>query len=129
MSKRRILVVDDDPGQREISREYLESAGYCVSEAATGKLAVDALTKNSFDAVMTDLRMPAASGEALIQWILVNQPAMKSRILIATGDVMSPGLGAFTRNIGLTVLAKPYHCAQLLDAIRPIIETETEIAS
>lgn len=116
-----ILIVDDDPNLRELSRAFLEGAGYDVTEAETGKIAVEALRSGSFDAVMTDLRMPAASGEALIQWILVNKPALKSRILIATGDLMSPGLKAFAKINGIPVLPKPYMRADILSAIARIV--------
>src|SRR5437867_2925892 len=107
MPASRILVVDDDPNLREISRVFLEEAGFIVSEAESGRLAAEAIMRESFDAVVTDLRMPTASGEALIQWILLHRPGMKSRILVVSGQGLSPELGAFVSRTGIAFLSKP----------------------
>jgi CheY-like chemotaxis protein len=120
MQAGNILVVDDEPTLRRFSRRVLEHAGYRVSEASNGKFAVEALMKEGFDVITTDLRMPAASGETLIQWILAHQPDMRSRILIITGDPMSKDLRAFVSNVGIPVLSKPYTAEELLTAIRGV---------
>src|SRR5436190_9309822 len=117
MPASRVLVVDDEPNLREISRVFLEDAGFTVSEAESGRLAAEAIVREAFDAVVTDLRMPTASGEALIQWILLNRPAMKTRILVVSGEGLSPELAAFVSRTGITFLAKPYVRDQLLDAV------------
>jgi CheY-like chemotaxis protein len=129
MQKGRILVVDDDPMLRELSRCFLEPEGYTVSEAASGKLAAEALMKEGFDVITTDLRMPAASGETLIQWILAHQPHMRPRILIITGDPMAKDLRALLDKLGIPVLPKPYSRDQLLAAIRRVTESSTNEAS
>lgn len=124
-----VLIVDDDPCLREISRHFLEADGYCVSEAASGKLAAEALMKDSFDVITTDLRMPAASGETLIQWILVRHPRMLSRILIVTGAPVSEEFEAFTSKLRIPVLRKPYEEAELRGAVYKIIESNSHQAS
>ena len=129
MQTGRILVVDDEPMLRELSRCFLEPKGYTVSEAASGKLAAEALMKDGFDVITTDLRMPSASGETLIQWILAHQPHMRSRILIITGDPMAKDLLALVTRLGIPILPKPYSSDQLLAAVRRVIQSNTSEAS
>jgi CheY-like chemotaxis protein len=126
METGRILIVDDEPIQRELSRLHLERAGYTVSEAASGKLAAEALTNGVFDVIATDLRMPAASGETLIQWILAHKPDMRSRILIVTGDPMAEDLSVLVGRLGIPVLGKPYRREELLSAIRRVHSVRPE---
>jgi CheY-like chemotaxis protein len=118
---RRILVIDDEPEVRTLSRKMLEMAGYRVSEAASGQLAAEALMNDTFDAILTDLRMASGSGETLIQWILLNRPLLGSRILIVTGDPRAKPLLAFVSRINIPMLSKPYTRAQLLDAVAKLI--------
>jgi len=129
METGRILVVDDEPTLRKLSRRVLEREGYTVSEAESGKLAAEALMKDGFDVITTDLRMPTAGGETLIQWVLVNQPHMRSRILIITGVPMSEDLRAFVGSVGIPVLRKPYRAKELLAAVRRVTQSGPKEAS
>src|SRR5207245_1352808 len=52
----RILVVDDEPGIRDLAKWELGERGFEVSEAADGQRAVEALGKASFDVVISDVR-------------------------------------------------------------------------
>ena len=61
-----VLVVDDEKGQREILKTILESEGYDAGAAASGAEAVDAVQKNNFDLVITDLKMPGMDGHELL---------------------------------------------------------------
>lgn len=121
MASRRILVVDDEPAVRSLNRQFLESAGYQVFEAGSGQAAAEAIMKESFDAILTDLRMGYGSGETLIQWILLNQPAMGARILIVTGDPKARPLLAFISRIRIPLVSKPFSRSQLLDAVEKLL--------
>jgi len=60
----RILLVEDNPVNREVALELLGRAGAMVSVAANGQLALDALRRASFDAVLMDCQMPVLDGYA-----------------------------------------------------------------
>ena len=62
-----ILVADDEPGIRTSLAEVLRDAGYRVEAAADGGAALEALEKNDFSVVVTDLRMPGADGLAVLR--------------------------------------------------------------
>lgn len=62
MSKGDILVVDDDREMRVSLAHLLEQAGYSVTMARDGEQALAALGRDDFDAVLSDVRMPAMDG-------------------------------------------------------------------
>lgn len=64
-SKFRILLVDDNPLNREIAQDILTHIGFNVEEAENGQEAVDALKKvgaGYFDIVLMDIQMPVMNG-------------------------------------------------------------------
>lgn len=60
-----VLVVDDEPGIREIARAYLEADGFTVREASTGRLALDAALTQMPDLIVLDLMLPDMGGEEI----------------------------------------------------------------
>lgn len=60
-----VLVVDDEPGIREIARAYLEAAGFTVREAGSGQLALDAALTQMPDLIVLDLMLPDLGGEEI----------------------------------------------------------------
>lgn len=61
-SDRRVLVVDDEPVNREIIRLMLELAGLVVDMAGNGREAVTKASQADYDIVLMDLRMPELDG-------------------------------------------------------------------
>ncbi len=66
---KKILVVDDEELLREILIEDLTENGADVSGAANGTVAIDMVKSQTFDAVITDARMPGGNGVVLIRAI------------------------------------------------------------
>jgi len=62
----RILVVDDEDYMREVVRQALENAGFEVDEAADGKIALSTLRQYPYNVIITDLRLPGLTGEAIL---------------------------------------------------------------
>jgi sigma-B regulation protein RsbU (phosphoserine phosphatase) len=64
----RILVVDDNPGNREMLIRQLERQGHTVAAAENGRVAIDLLRAEAFDLVLLDLMMPVLDGhETLLE--------------------------------------------------------------
>jgi len=95
----RILVVDDEPGLRAFVAEALEADGHAVAEAADGAAAASRLARESFELMITDLRMPRLDGMALVRQARQEQPEMEVLVLTAYGTVETAveamKLGAF----------------------------------
>src|SRR5437588_12225802 len=70
MTKRHILVADDDAAIRGMLRNFLEMEGYAVSEAQTGGEVVKLISNgHKVDLLLMDLKMPEFSGIDVLQQI------------------------------------------------------------
>ncbi len=128
-SKKKILVVDDDPGLRELLQEYLTSQGYQVATVADGIAMERHLQQDAADLVILDLMLPGEDGLTLARKLKAgsNLPII---MLSARGEDVD-------RIVGLEVgaddyLAKPFNPRELLARIRAVLrrgeekETRTE---
>ncbi len=95
----RILVVDDEDGIREFLAEALGDDGHVTVQAADGVEASKILAGQSFDLLITDLRMPRLDGMALLRKVRAEQPEVEVIVMTAYGSVESAveamRLGAF----------------------------------
>jgi len=67
LSKRRILIIDDDPDIIKLFKLFLEHDGYKVDAYIDPVDALYAFRKNAFDLILLDLKMPKMSGMFLYQ--------------------------------------------------------------
>lgn len=81
--KGNILIVDDEPVVVRSCERILKSEGYTVEGVLSGREAIPKIEKNSFDLVMTDLKMPEMDGITLIRWIRKSRPS--TGIVVITG--------------------------------------------
>jgi len=88
--KPKILVVDDEADLRLTMRRLLEREGYQVRTAANGPEALEALAREAFVAMITDLRMPGMSGEELMDQALSRYgPELAVIVLTGYGTIPS----------------------------------------
>ena len=83
-----ILVVDDEPAQRQLVRAVLEGK-YEISSAAGGEEARRMLSGRGFDLVITDQRMTPMTGIELLAWIREHTPETPVIVLTAYGTIDS----------------------------------------
>ena len=67
MTRKTILVVDDEKSQREILETILSGEGYDVTTASSGEAAMKFVHDRRFDLVLTDLKMTGMSGLDLLK--------------------------------------------------------------
>jgi DNA-binding response OmpR family regulator len=67
LSKRRILIIDDDPDINNLFKLFLEHDGYKVNAYTDPVDALYTFRKNTFDLILLDLKMPKMSGMLLYQ--------------------------------------------------------------
>ncbi len=115
MSRKSILVVDDEKSQREILEMILSGEGYDVTTASSGEAAMKFVANRHFDLVLTDLKMTGMSGLDLLKELTDFDKSIIVLLLTAHGTVDSAvdalRLGAFD------FLQKPYDRDKLLDTI------------
>jgi CheY-like chemotaxis protein len=86
----RVLVVDDNPVNRELASAILTGLGVDVTEAADGAQAVEAAALTPFDVILMDIRMPVLDG-----------PAAAARIRAEAGPNQDIPILAFTADFDL----------------------------
>lgn len=126
MENKKILVVDDDPGMRELLQEYLASQGYEVVAVADGIAMEKYLQQYTVNLVILDLMLPGEDGLSLARKLSArgNLPII---MLSARGEDVD-------RIIGLEVgaddyLAKPFNPRELLARIRAVLRRHDESQS
>jgi DNA-binding NtrC family response regulator len=121
-SRKHILVVDDDPGVREVVRAMLETVGFQVSIAVNGRDALSMLTSGGYDLILTDLVMPEQEGIATIKEIRQVYPDLK---VIAMSGAFG---GDYLRIAGYlgahATLAKPLKLETVLKAIDDVLHSD-----
>ena len=120
-----ILVVDDNPDDRKLFRRMLENAGYSVVESSSGKEALTAVEKTSFQLMTLDLSMPDMDGFDVLREVRSKHPELK--IIVVSGfregsmNKASKSLGAaatLDKNLA-TDLLLPMVCDLLKDLDAP----------
>ncbi|MET0385956.1 MAG: response regulator [Polyangiales bacterium] len=114
----KVLLVDDEPSLRAVYPQVLGN-DYDVSVAATGREALDVLTKRpDFDVILCDLTMPDMDGPALYDELQTMAPQLLPRLLFCSGGLISARLRDFAARIPNAFLDKPI----ALDALCAAIE-------
>jgi len=83
----RILVVDDDPEQRDAVASMVASKGYVPETAQNGEEALEKLGAVSFNAIVTDLFMPVLDGAQLLRTLLERGDLTPAIVLTGFGDI------------------------------------------
>lgn len=84
-----VLIVDDDPYGLSFFRSSLKLSGFRVVTALSAREAQDRVTEmgpDSFDAILTDFRMPDLTGLDLLTWIRRKDPTLGTVIITAQGE-------------------------------------------
>lgn len=79
----RLLVVDDEDALRTVLSNELISAGYDVTSASDGDIAIQELQKSSFDIILLDIKMTRVSGFEVLKFI--RESNIKIKIVMLTG--------------------------------------------
>ena len=85
----RILIVDDDPGFRNLLETILVGEGYGVENAGSVSEALRAGARLKYDLVVADLKLPNGDGLAVLRWWMENMPETPVIMITAFGTVAS----------------------------------------
>jgi CheY-like chemotaxis protein len=85
MTRKKILIVEDETEIREIFSRTLRQAGYEVQEAGHALGAVCAMVRTGADLVLTDIRMPIMDGLALVRELKAHEDTRRVPIVAITG--------------------------------------------
>ncbi|WP_424140231.1 response regulator [Roseomonas chloroacetimidivorans] len=108
-----VLVAEDEPPVAMVIDDSLTDGGFCVTCAPDGLVAVAELATQSFDAVVTDVRMPNLDGVGLVRSILSRYSRMP---IIVLSGYMTPQQRSDLLGLGIpaeALLEKPNGFRQL----------------
>ncbi len=111
----RILLVDDDIQGLATTKKILEHAGFVAETAEDGQAAIERVRKESFDLVISDIRMPRMTGLEFLSALRHSGKTIPVVLMTAYGRVED---AVFAMKLGaVDFLTKPFKRAALLDAV------------
>ncbi|MBI4830594.1 MAG: response regulator [Candidatus Lindowbacteria bacterium] len=105
--KYRVLVAEDDPDCRSAISDILK-AEYSVTAVKDGEEAVQRLSRENYDLLIVDCRMPGLNGVELYRWLLDNRVELQKKVIFMTGDVCVGEIRSFLETTGCQYITKPF---------------------
>ena len=119
--RKQVLVADDEANIRRVISAQLQADGHEVHEVGDGAQAIEALKEHHIDAVVTDLRMGAIDGMAVLRYCQEHCADLPVIMITAYGTidiaVEAMRLGAFD------FVAKPFDLAELRNVVGKALRT------
>ena len=114
--KTQVLIVEDNPGSREMLEEYLTDGDYDVTAARNLRTGIHFLKKNRFDAIISDICLPDGTGYTLINE--ARRRGIRALSIAMSGypypsNVNEPGVTGFDYH-----LTKPLDCDDLCSLLK-----------
>jgi DNA-binding NtrC family response regulator len=113
-----ILIVDDEPVQREMVAGFLKKQGFEVIAADSAERALEFFRQDAFDLVLTDQKMASMSGLELLQAVHAINPETPVILITAFGTIEAAV--AALKQGAIDYLTKPLNLDELLYRIRQV---------
>lgn len=84
----RILVIDDHPHLLEILTYFLRAQGHEIRLCVDGRSGIERLKEETFDLVVTDLRLPDMPGWDVVRYAKTRSPSTPVALMTGSGDVI-----------------------------------------
>jgi CheY-like chemotaxis protein len=122
--RKRILVVDDEPGIATVLVEVLQLDGHMVEMVGNGEAALRKLGGEEYDLILSDIRMPNLDGPTLYREIELRHPRLMRRFIFLTGDIISPEIAQFLEHTGVPYLRKPFTLKMVREVVQRALAEE-----
>jgi len=116
-----VLVVDDDPGVRQVVRLSLELEGYMVKEAGGAEEGLAAVEDEAPDLILLDVMMPHVDGWEMLRRIQERHGAGSIPIVMFSGKVDAQTAAQATARGAQGFVGKPFDPQQLVDQAKQIV--------
>lgn len=118
-TKKKILVVDDEPDVITTLIESLEALGYRADGAGNGVVALEKLEQDTYDLVITDIRMPEKNGIDLLNDIKQKYPHLP--VVMITGYTLAYPPEQAMKEGARGYIAKPFRINQIDELLAKIL--------
>lgn len=123
----KILVVEDDDALCETVAAALREYGHKVELALTGRDALAKLrTRDPYDAIVLDLRLPDMNGLEIVEYIKINRPTLA--LIVASGYLEQEDVLRTAERWPLMMLRKPYATTELIERISLVLAQRRDLA-
>jgi two-component system response regulator HydG len=116
----KLLVVEDDPEMLALLRQHLADEGYLVVTTDKGAEALDRLRTESFDVILTDLKMPGIDGMEILRSARVAQADARVILITAFGSIET-AIQAI-REGAYDYVTKPFRLEEISLLVRKALE-------
>jgi two-component system, NtrC family, sensor kinase len=124
-SGKSVLVIDDEAWILELAAELLRSEGHTVELALGGQQGMEMLSRQRFDVIVSDWKMPGLNGIRLYEHLQATDPESANRVLFMTGDVVSDTFKNFLEAHQLACLSKPFATGEFRAAVAKVFKAAT----
>jgi two-component system response regulator AtoC len=118
----RVLIVDDEHNIRSSLQKYLGLENIESQGAENGAAAMDWLSRESFDAVILDLKLPDTSGQGVLEWMQGRGVSSPAIMISAHGEIADAVQCLKTG--AKDYLVKPFDPAELVIRLRALVENK-----
>ncbi len=108
VSRKRILVVEDEVQIRQLFEDIFREQGHDVQAVSNGRLALDLLDHLTYDLIISDVKMPEIGGPAFYSELKRKGTGLEQRVIFVTGDLMNQDTLHFIENTGCPWIGKPF---------------------
>src|SRR5690349_962944 len=122
-----ILIADDERSIRLMLETGLTLNGFKVTSARTGKEALDAIHRNQFDAVLSDVYMPDLSGLELVENVRASDTRLPIVLMTAQGSLQT-AVDAVARGAN-DFIGKPFEISAVVALLKRYLEARREADS
>ena len=119
VSRRRILVVEDDDDIRRFNAEALTGSGYHVEAAVDGAQGWEALNASRYDLLITDNSMPRVSGVELVK--MLRSEGMTLPVVMVSGTLPPEALNGDSSLQFAATLLKPFTVKELVGTVERVL--------
>jgi two-component system, NtrC family, sensor kinase len=121
---KKVLVIDDEESILQMVREALTPGGYEVDIAADGATGLQRMSEKQYDVALCDWKMPGLNGEQVYERMRAINPALSTRMIFITGDVINERTRKFLEQQNKLCLPKPFTIAEFRAAIKKILSAD-----
>ena len=104
---KRILIVEDNPMNMELTLDLLEFYGYDVVQAEDGIKALECLAESKFDLILLDMQLPKMDGLELLERIKKNPATADIPVIAVTAHAMKGSEEYFMEMGCVDYISKP----------------------
>lgn len=117
----RLLLIDDDAATLTLLEKVLSGGDFVVEQADSSRGALLKLVNESYDLVISDIRMPGMDGKKLYRFLEEYIPEYRRRVIFLTGDQYSEDTRAFLEDSVCPYSFKPINFGELIRQIRELL--------